>query len=116
MANEITASLLLKAAKGTAPQNISPTLSTSFQADMTGSKYVQNRQAVGTSAEAMLKGDIGTIGYVLLHNMDATNYVSISSDSGGADPIGKLNPGKSWLVYVGAANLYLLANTAACDV
>lgn len=39
---------------------------------------------VGTSEEVVATGDIGTFGYAFFRNTDATNYVDVGPESGGA--------------------------------
>ena len=46
---------------------------------MSGDQMISNVQIIGTSSESVLLGDVTTIGYVYLRNMDATNFVSISA-------------------------------------
>lgn len=40
--------------------------------------------SIGTSEEVISAGDVTTLGYVCFRNLDATNYVDIGPESGGA--------------------------------
>jgi hypothetical protein len=50
---------------------------------ITGTRYIRNVQTVGTGAEALLLGDLATVGYIIAHNLDATNFVEIGYDDTG---------------------------------
>lgn len=96
---------------------------TATQATVSGTQYSDGTQSVGTSYEALVFGDLGTTpGYVMLQNLDPTNYVEISSD-GGATYCIRLKAG-STSVGGGIAVFFnnslttwgARANTAACIV
>ena len=77
-------------------------------------------QAIGTAAhEAIDLGDVGTVGLVMFRNLDATNFVQIGIDDGGAFvPIHELLPGESagpFRLASGVA-LYAQADTAAVKI
>ena len=77
-------------------------------------------QAIGTAAhEAIDLGDVGTVGLVMFRNLDATNFVEIGIDDGGAFvPIHKLLKGESAGPFRLAAGvvLYAKADTAAVKI
>lgn len=109
MANEINVSVSLTASKGGAAIQSTG----SRTADMAGVEMITNVQAVGTAAEAIVVGDIGTPGYCLLKNLDATNYVEIALDSGVTTQVfAKLMPGDVALFPAKTATMYAKANTA----
>lgn len=56
-------------------------------ADVAGTKVADLVQEIGTSAEALMLGDISTPGYVLIENLDATNPVNIRAAAGGTNLI-----------------------------
>lgn len=70
---------------------------------------------VGTSEESVAFGELSTQGYLVIHNLDTTNYIRWGFSTGvyggrlkaGEYAILRLNPGST---------LYLIANTAACKV
>ena len=49
--------------------------------DVSGTEYIDNVQSVGITKENLSKGDITTIGYVVMKNLDATNYCSFGDDA-----------------------------------
>lgn len=113
MASEISAAVSLNASKGGATVTASGTKT----ADMAGDQMITNVQAVGTSAEALVVGDVSTIGYVLIKNLDATNYVEIGLDSGVSTQVfGKLLAGDIMLLKASTATMYVKANTASCNI
>jgi len=114
MASEISAAVSLNASKGGATVTASGTKT----ADMAGDQMITNVQAVGTSSEALVLGDVTTLGYLLIKNLDATNYVEVASDTafGASDIISKLLAGDIMLVKSPVATLYVKANTAACNI
>lgn len=77
-------------------------------------KFVQN---IGTSEETVSFSALTTEGYLVIVNLDDTNYVEWGPDSTGIIDIGKLEPGEIALFRLApAATLKAQANTAACDV
>lgn len=113
MADEITVSLSLSFTKSpAATQSVSET-SKSF--DVTGAKFTKGVQNVGTSAEAIGLGDIGTAGWFFIKNLDTTNYVEVL-DAVAGDACLKLKAGEFACGRFGAAAPAVKANTAACNV
>jgi hypothetical protein len=110
MANEVQISATLRYSSSPA----SASLATSYFDDQTGDKYQAGVQAVGTSEESLDKGDVGTIGYVAVRNMDETNYVQFGVTTGVYTV--KLLPGKGCVMPWNGANTYIKANTAPCNV
>lgn len=56
-----------------------------------------------------------TAQFIYVRNTDATNYVTVSTDSGGANPFTRLLPGEQMLVpYNPSSTYYVEAHTAAC--
>ena len=111
MANEISFSTSMSAAKNSA------TVSGSFSKtkDMSGDQMITNVQAIGTSNEAIVLGDISLPGVVMFKNMDATNYIELALDSSTTQVFSKLLAGESTLVHAVAA-IYARANTASCNL
>lgn len=111
MANEIVLSVSLRATKGGA--SVSASVSDSIT--MSGDDMEQGTQVIGTSAEAVTWGEItGAPKYVLLKNLDATNFVTVGFTNPPTEM--KLLAGESLLVPPTSANLYAIADTAACRV
>ena len=79
MANEFTFSGTFQFLKSLA--RVSAVATT--QATVTGTQCADGTQSIGTGYEALVFGDMGTTpGYVMLQNLDPTNYVEVSSDAG----------------------------------
>ena len=83
--------------------------------DVAGSALVENVQIVGTSAEALIIGDVVTPGYMICKNLDATNYVTIRNGSTGADLV-KLKAGDIAVFRLATATPFAIANTASCKL
>ena len=115
MANELTVTAKLRYAKGSGDAAVSKTSELTKTLDVSGTIISDFLQTIGTSVEAVSLGDIATLGYVLAQNKDATNYVTISTDAGGANPVVRLRAGELALFRANAA-IYAQANTAACNV
>lgn len=51
---------------------------------------------VGTSEEVMAVGDVSTLGWLFLQNLDDTNYVTYGPDDGGGSMVafGRIEPGE----------------------
>jgi len=82
---------------------------------VTGDAMVKSVQEVGTSEETLAIGDCATVGYMIVKNLDATNYVELGVSTGVYHV--KLLAGESALIrWNDASAIYALANTAACDV
>lgn len=75
---------------------------------------------VGTSEEDLDVGDVGasTQGYVILQNLDSTNYVTYGPKSGGSMvAVGRLKAGEYAILRLEpSVVLRWAANTAACKV
>lgn len=112
MANELQISCSLQYAKGNFAA-LNRTFSNLLR-DVTGTNMVHNIQAVGTSEEALVIGDIGTPGYMICKNLDATNFVEIRPGTGTADAI-KLKPGDVALFRCAAAP-WAIADTAGVEL
>ena len=115
MASELSFSAQLNYAKSSAA------LSThcNVTQDVTGVKYCDLIQNIGTTDEVISFGDIGTVGVYMLQNIDPTNYVDIGFNGttyqirlaavSGA-------PGGLMIAYNQGATIHAKANTAACNI
>jgi len=109
MANEINASISLGVNKNGLVLNGGG----SKTADMAGDQGLTNVQIIGTSAEAIVLGDVSTIGYVAFKNLDPTNFVQLALDSGVSTQIfAKLLAGDVTLIKAATATMYAKADTA----
>jgi hypothetical protein len=90
---------------------------------MTTAKALKTTQAVGTSEEAVLLGDITAPCGVMLINLDSTNYIEVKVATGGAI-FAKLYPRGSGVglnfcivpLGSGAQAPFVIANTASCSM
>lgn len=110
MANEISAAATLRLTNGLTTDSKSVT----FNADQAGNAYQAGVQTVGTSEETIVKGDVGTIGFVWLRNTDATNYVEFGSTTGVYDT--KLKAGEASIMRWNGTNVLAKANTSSVEV
>ena len=85
------------------------------QIDVSGTRVVSNMQTVGTSEEALVVGDVGTAGYMIVKNLDATNYVTLRASTGAADTV-KLKAGEVAMYRLASSAPFAIANTAPCDI
>ena len=86
---------------------------------VTNSKVAHVVQNIGTTAEALVLGDIAAAnnGYVCLRNLDPTNYVDLSLINDGSTPFARLNPGEFAVFRLTAsATYYAKAHTAAINL
>ena len=111
MSNEITLAVSLDVSK--APVVFSRTLQ-QVLAPMTGNCIVHEVVNVATVKRALSLGDIGTPGFVLLYNLDATNFVVAGADAD--SPFVKLKPGEFACFRLAGGTLSIKADTAACRV
>jgi hypothetical protein len=109
MADELNLVLSINFSKG----NAEISRSISKDVTITGDAYNSAVQSIGTSEEEVAQGaEVGTPGFVFVHNMDATNYIEIGSTTGVYDI--KLKAGE-WAIYRhNSATIYAKANTGAC--
>lgn len=115
MADEIKITRSVRLLKGTMKHEFTPA---QFSLTQTGNLVYDVVHNIGTSEETAgpTFGDIGTEGYMVVYNLDGTNYVQMGFSTGvygkrlypsSAPDEGFIEPG---------ATLYLKANTAACRV
>lgn len=116
MANTITlsASVVLKR-----PNSISLTLmqKSSLSVTQSGEGLTTGIQNVGTSAENIEIGDVGTEGIAMFENLDATNYIEIGWDATGFQSAFKLLAGQFAIVPLNPSRTWQArANTAAVEL
>ena len=86
-------------------------------------KLLKFRQTIATSETALELGDISSRGFLVLMNLDPTNFVNVKVGTGGAIfakmfPKGSAAGINFCVVHLGsgAQSPYLIADTASCDV
>lgn len=89
-----------------------------FTVTQSGTHFTAEVQDIGITAEALDVGaDIGTIGFLLIKNLDATNYVEIGSDNAVANNVALILPGQAVPIKPkSGVTLYGKANTAPVQV
>lgn len=113
MADELTLQATAQYSKNGAKFSRIPA---AFSVDVAGDHVASGTQEVGTSAENLEKGDITTSGYLLIHNLDGTNFVEVGYDDSGFKNVVKLLAGEWALFRSAQATLQVKADTAACDI
>lgn len=116
MANEASVVTMMTFAKGNV-SSIARGSTTAFTLNVSGAKYHQGVQNIGTSEEQISFGDITNPGMCFLKNLDATNYVEIRAATGTADLM-KIPAGKV-AVFQFAADCtapYAIADTASVNL
>lgn len=115
MANEITVNVSLTASNGF--HSLARAV-TGLYADQATKGMIHNIQTIGTSAETLAMGDIGTAGWCLFRNLDATNFITLGPDTGGAAQatLIKLLPGEPSIMRLGTSVIYATADTAECKL
>lgn len=113
MANEITLSAALACTKSGATASGSHTATLT----MAGDEFMMSVQGINhADAEALNLGDVTTVGYVLVKNLDATNYVELALDEPMANKFAKILAGGCALIPPSSATIYAQANTASVNV
>lgn len=69
---------------------------------------------LGTSEETIAFGELSTKGWCVIHNLDATNFITFGFSTGVYG--GKLKAGEACVFRLNTTSLYMIANTAACKV
>lgn len=115
MANEITRTASLQFAKG----NVAAVAfsEASKNSNVSGTRYHRTVQQIGTSEEALGLGELASLGYCMIKNLDATNYVEIKTATSGTAFL-KLKPGECALFRFGSGVTapFAQANTAAVSI
>lgn len=81
---------------------------------VSGNKRMSGVASIGTTEETLPLGDIATVGWVVIRNLDSTNFITIGTTTGQLGM--KLKAGESCSFRASANNIYLKADTAACNV
>ena len=82
--------------------------------DVTGTKFASKVVEIDTTDESIAKDDLTTVGFVLIKNLDDTNFIS-AGDDGTNYPI-KILAEEFALFRLNGNTLHLIADTAACEV
>lgn len=113
MADELTLSLKFTFEKN----GYKDSRSISDSVTVTGNATCGGVQTIGTTHEAIGKGDIGTCGFMRVMNIDSTNYVELGVEVAATFyPFVKLKPGESSVFRLGTSTPYAKANTASVRI
>lgn len=116
MANEIKITQHVQVENAGADVNYKPS---TFQLTQTGKGVYQATISAATSEAALSFSGITTAGFVLLRNLDSTNFVEWGPESGGAMiKVGKLKASDPPALFrlAGSTTLRVKADTAACKL
>lgn len=90
---------------------------TDKQVTLTTVKYTQLRQSIGITEEALVLGEVTSLGWIMVINRDLSNFVNLKVATSGAI-FAKLFPGEFCFLRLGsgAQAPFLIADTAPCVV
>ena len=110
MANEIYASLNASVNKGGASASITP----NFRRTMVGDDFTNATQVIGNaSAEVISLGEIAdTPSFIVIKNLDDTNFISIGGNPAMDNFWIVLSPGEFCAFQPGTTPIYAVADTA----
>lgn len=115
-ANTITETITLSiSGPGITAKSVAGTTQTA----QVGSNFTCETQTIATGSWQAIDigSSIGTLGYLAVRNLDATNYVQISIDNAGTKIVATVKPGKGvYIPAVAGATYYAEANTAAVQI
>lgn len=115
MANEITTQISMSLANG----SLTDSVSSNFRTNQATADAAGGSQTIGfASHEAVVLGDVSSIGPSVFKNLDATHFVEIGiDDTGTFVPIVKIMPGEAALFQpASGVVLYAKADTAAVKI
>jgi len=114
MSAEIKVTMALVARKGGSNPGLDMG---TFSVTWAGNNHLHNRQNVGITEEALVLGDCGTGGYLIMVNRDATNYVTVRAATGATGLVRlKAGEGACFRLDAAATAPFVIANTAAVEV
>lgn len=120
MANEISLSVMLDYAKG--QRNFSTTGKgfTGILRDVTGGDVTFRTHVVGTSAEALTLGEVGTPGFIVVKNIEGTNtsnYVCLGASTvTSSNGLVKLKNGDVAMFRLGISAPYAISDGNSCEI
>lgn len=117
MADEITYSIALNFLKGVRRADTKGMNTTALKITVNGTDYHVATQTIGTTAEAILLGDITTPGVMVFKNLDATNYVDFARATfvAGNGTV-RLKAGEANLWRTASTTPFALANSAPVEI
>ena len=84
---------------------------------VTTKRFVHVKNSIGVTEEAMTLGEVSTLGYCWIKNLDETNFVEVRVSTGSTKMV-KVKAGEASLFRFGSGVTapYIIADTAACLV
>jgi hypothetical protein len=115
MANEITLTTGIQILKANLVGGVDQR---TYQVDMAGTRFIRNVQAVGTTYEAIVTGDLASAGWASFRNLDATNYIEIGLEVSAAfQSFIRINAGQTVGPFrLATLSIFGRANTAAVNL
>lgn len=117
MADELSLSFSLQFSKGGRYVDTANLSTLGQEIDVSGTDYIHKTQTIGTTAEALDIGDITTCGWIVVRNLDATNYIEISraTFTTGQGTV-KVKAGEKAVFRLGSNTPYALANSSSVEI
>lgn len=113
MADELRSSVAASFSKGSVTESVDYR---GITLDVSGTQYLKHNQNIGTSAEAVVFGEVTQAGALIVgRNLDATNFVSFRDQSGGTNFCKVLAGEPFYFRFVGTA-LFAIADTATVNI
>ena len=86
-------------------------------ASVSTKKYVQAKQNIGTSEEAIGLGEVTSLGLGIFINRDSTNFIELRTGTGGTK-FAKIAAGRLAIFWFGSGITapFAIADTAACQM
>ena len=79
---------------------------------MTGTNVYSGTQDIGTTEETVTIGEISTLGYILILNLDSTNFVEVGLTGSYTIKM----PAGGFAVFPANGTIYAKADTAICKI
>jgi hypothetical protein len=86
-------------------------------ADMAGGEMISNIQLISQSVvEVIGLGDISTVGYIYVKNLDLANFIELATDDQMVHKFAKILAGDVTLIKSSSSTIYAKADTAAVRI
>lgn len=115
MAGELTVGISLRLVAPLVVASIAEAIDLTRVIDIADPRIVKATQVIGTMLEEFKMVDVTSPRFIVLQNLDPTNYVQVWPAIGGV-PLIRMRPGDPSFFPPDATTLFMQANTAACLV
>lgn len=82
--------------------------------DLSGVPRKSTVESIGTTEENISLGDVSAVGFILIRNLDNTNFITVGTVTNQRGM--KFLPGESYPFRAANNALFIKADTAACNV